>query len=99
MTPEEESKERLSFIAEAEAKGKNLEFLIKLGNVLRERERRDPISFNDFLYSITKNPVHVLRDIFQLFHDMLHHYVPEGKDDFKLSEYSSVCGNLPNGMS
>ena len=99
MTPEEESKERLSFIAKAEAKGKNLEFLIKLGNVLRERERRDPISFNDFLYSTTKNPVHVLRDIFQLFHDMLHHYVPEGKDDFKLSEHSTGfvkydCSNL-----
>lgn len=99
MTPDEESKERLSYIAEAEAKGKNLEFLIKLGNVLRERERRDPISFNDFLYSITKDPEHILRDIFQLFHDMLHHYVPEGKDDFRLSEHSIGfvkydCGKL-----
>ncbi len=69
-------------------KAKRLESLIKLSNNLRERERRFPITFNDFLYNASRNPEVVFRDIFQLFYDMLHHYVPDGEDDYSVTDQS-----------
>lgn len=78
-------KEDLSAIEE---KGKRLESLIHLSHAIREKERRVPITFNDFLYNMSQRPECVLRDIFQLFYDMVHHYVPEGQDDYKVTEDS-----------
>ncbi len=66
-------------------KAKRLEAIIKLGNQIREKERRLPIPFNDFLYLASTKPKEVFRDIFQLFHDMIHHYVPAGKDEYDIS--------------
>lgn len=68
---------------EIESKAKRLEALIRLSNNIREKEKREPIPFNDFLFMAGSQPQLVFRDIFQLFHDMLHHFVPEGTDDFK----------------
>lgn len=68
---------------EIQSKAKKLEVLINLGKSIREKERRTPILFNDFLYMAATNPRLVFRDIFQLFHDMVHHFVPEGQDEFK----------------
>ncbi|MBX3042152.1 MAG: serine protein kinase PrkA [Candidatus Kapabacteria bacterium] len=68
---------------EIQSKAKRLEVLINLGNNIREKERRTPVPFNDFLYLAAIKPRLVFRDIFQLFHDMVHHYVPEGQDEFK----------------
>jgi len=64
---------------------KKLEALINLSNNIRERERRNPINFNDFLFLAEKNPEFIFRDIFQLFHDMMHFYIPEGKDEYEES--------------
>ncbi|MFA7626116.1 MAG: serine protein kinase PrkA [Candidatus Kapaibacterium sp.] len=69
---------------EIQSKAKRLEVLINLGNSIREKERRVPVPFNDFLYLAATNPQLVFRDIFQLFHDMVNYYVPKGQDEFKL---------------
>jgi len=60
-------------------KAKRLEALIDLSNDLRAKEPRVTVLFNDFLYMATQRPEHVFRNIFQLLHDMVIHYVPEGK--------------------
>ena len=75
-------------LAAIEDKGERLESLITLGNNLRAKERRLPMTFNEFLYEISNNPERVLRDIFQLFSDMFHHFVPEGVDNDRFSEQS-----------
>lgn len=73
-------------IDDLERKGQRLERLMK--EFLKDRlsERRNPISFNDFLYLASKEPEKVLRNIFQIFHDMIHYYVPEGIDEFNDEE-------------
>jgi predicted Ser/Thr protein kinase len=68
---------------EIQSKAKRLEILINLSNNIREKEKRNPITFNDFLYLAATNPRLVFRDIFQLYHDMVHNYVPAGNDEFK----------------
>jgi predicted Ser/Thr protein kinase len=68
---------------ELQSKAKRLEVLINLGNNIREKEKRTPIPFNDFLYLAATNPRIVFRDIFQLFHDMVNYFVPDGDDEFR----------------
>lgn len=58
--------------------GLRLETLIQLSNIVSYRERRKSISFDEFLNMCIREPDKYFRDIFQLFHDMIHHYVPEG---------------------
>jgi len=74
--------------ADLEDKGKRLEVLINLSNDLREKEGRTPISFNDFLFLTNEQPELILRNIFQLFHDMVHYYVPEGSDEYPITKES-----------
>ncbi len=69
-------------------KGQRLESLYNLSKYIRDKERRLPMTFNDFLHLLAESPEHALRDVFQLFHDTIHHYVPEGKDDFAVTEDS-----------
>ncbi len=71
---------------ETSVKAGKLESLIKLSNDIRKSERRLPISFNEFLYLASTNMECVFRDIFQLFHDMVNYYVPEGIDDYNDKE-------------
>jgi len=40
------------------------------------------ISFDDFIFKLVANPKSVLRNIFQIFHDMIKHYVGEGVDEY-----------------
>ena len=63
-------------------KARRLEALINLCNNLRDNEKREPIPFNDFLYLASTQPEMVFRDVYQIFYDMIHYYIPEGKDDF-----------------
>ena len=49
-------------------KADKLESLIHLSNDIREKERRMPISFNEFLFQASTNMDCVFRDIFQVFH-------------------------------
>ncbi len=67
---------------------KKLDSLIKLTEKMRRKERRLPIPFAQFVCTAGEEPEHVFRDVFQFFHDMLHHYVSEGRDDYVPSEES-----------
>lgn len=69
-------------LTELEQRGKRLEALINLGNNMKDRETRDWVHFNDFLYLASHEPKSVFRDIFQYFHDMVMHYVPKGVDEY-----------------
>ncbi len=73
---------------EIEARGKRLEALINLSEQMREKDRRNPIPYNDFLYLISVYPELILRDIFQLFHDMVIHYAGSGVEEYPDHEES-----------
>ncbi|MFA6923177.1 MAG: hypothetical protein WC223_02890 [Bacteroidales bacterium] len=73
---------------DVQGRGKRLEVLINLSNDIREKENRLPILFNDFLYYVADQPELALRNIFQLFYDMVNYYVPEGKDEYEVSNDS-----------
>lgn len=68
--------------------GKRLEAILNLTQGLREKERRTPIPYNDFLFITSQQPELIFRNIFQLFHDMLHYYVPGGEDDYPVTDDS-----------
>ncbi len=65
-----------------------LRMLKELVEMMGDKEQRKPISFENFLKIVREKPRLVFRDIFQLFYDMIHYYIPEGKDDFISSEKS-----------
>lgn len=45
------------------------------------KEKRKIISYDEFLELMSSEPKRVLRNIFQLFHDMIKNYVGEGEDE------------------
>lgn len=53
--------------------------LSNLATKMRNKDLRMPIPFNDFLQITANNPSLVFRDIFQLFYDMVHHYVADNQ--------------------
>lgn len=61
------------------------ETLQKLSEELKINDPYDRINFDDFLHIAATEPNIVFRDIFKFFYDMINHYVPEGKDDYKHS--------------
>lgn len=71
-----------------ESRGKKLEALITLSNNMRDLEKREYVHFNDFLHMASDEPDLIFRDIFQYFHDMMHHYVPNGLDEYENTEHS-----------
>lgn len=75
-------------IEDVEEQGRQLEDLIRLTQNIREKDQRVTMSFNDFLFAASREPQIIFRNIFQLFYDMVHHYVPEGSDDFPMTEDS-----------
>ncbi|TAE18122.1 MAG: serine protein kinase PrkA [Bacteroidetes bacterium] len=50
-----------------------------LGEKLRSKELRPALPFRKFLEVMAANPELVLRDIFQLFHNMVYHYITKGE--------------------
>lgn len=67
---------------EAEEKSRRIESLIRLSNDLKDKERRLPIPFFDFINIAANKPEFVFRNVFQLFHDMIHFYIPEGVEEY-----------------
>jgi predicted Ser/Thr protein kinase len=55
--------------------------LKSLGTDFEAKEKRTILSFNQFLEILADKPEKVLRNIFQVFHDMITSYVGEGKND------------------
>ena len=49
---------------------------------LKHENRYSPISFAEFLKITEERPRAVFRDIYQLFFDMIHYYVPEGINEY-----------------
>ncbi|MCP4176792.1 MAG: serine protein kinase PrkA [bacterium] len=60
------------------AKNKITNILHMLNEKLQNEDRKDVISFEELLNKVSTNPTLHLRNIFQLFYNMIHYYIPEG---------------------
>ncbi len=71
-----------------------IQALSNLGDKLRNKEIRQPISYDGFLALVAEQPRLMFRDIFQLFYDMVHYYVDveEEKKMKKVSSNGSALG-------
>ncbi len=49
---------------------------------LGQKVHRNPMPFVLFLHFSAGAPAEAFRNVFQLFHDMIHYYVPEGVDEY-----------------
>jgi predicted Ser/Thr protein kinase len=54
----------------------------RLDRNMSEQDQHSPIPFEDFLKELVNNPSTVIRNVFQVFHDMMKHYVSEGVDEY-----------------
>ena len=71
----------------------------KLNRKLQKGKKESGISFHEFLGKISGNPQHTLRNIFQLFHDMIHFYIPSGINEYpndpeSINYIQYDCGKL-----
>ena len=62
---------------------------------------QDAISFQDFSRRLKSKPDKVIRNVFQLFHDMIRYYVGEGTEEYpddpesiKFMVYNFIFNNL-----
>lgn len=53
-----------------------------LNRKISEREQSQTIGFDEFLRILTTRPTSVVRNVFQIFHDMIHSYVGVGVDEY-----------------
>lgn len=79
-------KKKAENIDQVNKRAKKLESLFLLSNEIRQSESRFPLSFNDWLHMSSSEPRMVFRNIFQLFYDMVKHYVPEGTDEYPIND-------------
>jgi predicted Ser/Thr protein kinase len=56
--------------------------LNNLNSKLIHRSRKPPVSFEEFLCDVVRRPSIVLRNIFQVFHDMIEYHIGEGIDEY-----------------
>ena len=56
--------------------------LTRLGKELKKEDVRKPIPFRKYLQVMQTQPERTLRNVFQLFYDMIHYYVPSGQDEY-----------------
>jgi predicted Ser/Thr protein kinase len=56
--------------------------LKQLSRTIVEREKAATLSFQEFMQLVAEHPEMVMRNIFQLFHDMVKSYVAEGYDEY-----------------
>ena len=56
--------------------------LSNLNTRMTDRSRRPPVSYDEFLKDIVDRPNVVLRNIFQVFHDMIDHFMGKGFDEY-----------------
>jgi predicted Ser/Thr protein kinase len=68
----------------------NVDFVTaKLGKVMERMQKKlqdvdhhPPVPFNEFVEILASEPVKVLRNVFQVFHDMVKNYIREGEDEY-----------------
>ena len=53
-----------------------------LDRIISDRHQKPPVSFEDFLKTMEEKPHLVLRNVFQVFHDMIKTYVVEEEDEY-----------------
>lgn len=53
-----------------------------LDSIISDRHHNTPVSFEDFLETMVDKPHQVLRNVFQVFNDMIKTYVDEGEDEY-----------------
>lgn len=75
-------KRNIEKLGEVEARGKKLEALINISKDIQEKEKLVTLSFNDFLWTASNKPDQFFRNIFQMFHDMVKHYIGDGVDEY-----------------
>jgi len=56
--------------------------LQQLSRSIVEREKGGILSFHEFIQLVAERPPSVMRNVFQLFHDMVKSYVGEGRDEY-----------------
>jgi len=56
--------------------------LENLNRCMTDRSKKPPISFDAFLNEVVANPQIHLRNVFQVFHDMIEWYLGEGIDEY-----------------
>lgn len=56
--------------------------LDNLNRRMIDRSRRPPVPFDEFLGEMVENPSTILRNVFQVFHDMISFYMGEGRDEY-----------------
>ena len=56
--------------------------MTNLDRSMSERHQQPVISFKEFLQILSKDPCPVLRNVFQVFYDMIKTYVGEGMDEY-----------------
>ena len=56
--------------------------MLNLDRSMSERHQQPVIPFEEFLQILSKNPCAVLRNVFQVFYDMIKTYVGEGTDEY-----------------
>jgi hypothetical protein len=64
---------------EKKRKTKAMDLIDRTG---RRQEQHSPIPFEDFVELLSARPVFVLRDVFQVFYDMVKSHVGEGRDEY-----------------
>lgn len=63
--------------------------LDKLGKDMHKTHHQTNLTYDEFLFLAAQKPDMVFRDIFQLYNDMIHHYVPEGFDEYPVTKDSA----------
>ena len=63
--------------------------MLNLDRSMSERHQQPVIPFEEFLQILSKNPLAVLRNVFQVFYDMIKTYVGEGTDEYPDDPVSS----------
>lgn len=79
---------KIESLTELQDRGKRLEALINLNNKLLDSDKKDNLSFNEFLHLASGEPDLMFRDIFQYIHDMFACIVGEGVDEYESNEHS-----------
>ena len=66
-----------------EEKSSIIKALERFAHVQQDRQSTGPISFNAYLEKVTANPPRAIRNIFQVFHDLIEAYVEPGVDEYQ----------------
>jgi len=75
--------------SELKKKAKKLDgTLNNLAEEMKSFDMLDNLTFNEFLHLASTQPKLIFRDVFMYFHDMINHYVPEGEDDYQVTNDS-----------